>query len=307
MKTVKTVVIMGGSFNPPTLAHLRIMQAAVQAVDAEKGIFVPVSHAYLKRKMRKNGTSHLCFPDHLRMKMLETMCAEDERLEVSDLELYEVKAVTYETMSAFSKQYPQAFCYFVAGADKLELFSQMAEYSDFLERFGIVLFYREGIDVEKEIESSESLRKNRESIVLVPQTKGMEQISSTAVRKRMLSGESLETYVCPATEELLKSVDLREYPEEICQFKEEYEFLSNRYTVPFIWKKQTFATVDAAFKTVQKTLETDEEQIQIMEEIVRCKFEQNPELKEKLLETKGKILIAGSSRKDVFWGVNLYS
>ena len=34
------IVVMGGSFNPPTLAHLRLMLAAVEAVGAEKGLFV---------------------------------------------------------------------------------------------------------------------------------------------------------------------------------------------------------------------------------------------------------------------------
>lgn len=43
------IVVLGGSFNPPTIAHLRLMEAAMEAVGAEKGIFVPVGEAYLKR------------------------------------------------------------------------------------------------------------------------------------------------------------------------------------------------------------------------------------------------------------------
>ena len=49
----RRVVVMGGSFNPPTLAHLRLMRAAVDALGAEKGIFVPSNHAYVERKMRR--------------------------------------------------------------------------------------------------------------------------------------------------------------------------------------------------------------------------------------------------------------
>ena len=39
------VRVMGGSFNPPTLAHLKVMEAALDAVDAYMGIFVPTNHA----------------------------------------------------------------------------------------------------------------------------------------------------------------------------------------------------------------------------------------------------------------------
>lgn len=37
------VVVMGGSFNPPTLAYLRLMEAALNAIDACQGIFVPTA------------------------------------------------------------------------------------------------------------------------------------------------------------------------------------------------------------------------------------------------------------------------
>ena len=39
------IVVMGGSFNPPTIAHLRLMQVAMDGVGARNGIFVPVSRA----------------------------------------------------------------------------------------------------------------------------------------------------------------------------------------------------------------------------------------------------------------------
>ena len=52
------IVVMGGSFNPPTAAHLKIMQTALDMVNAGTGFFIPVSFPYLKRKMMKAGQSH---------------------------------------------------------------------------------------------------------------------------------------------------------------------------------------------------------------------------------------------------------
>ena len=52
-KEDKRMVVMGGSFNPPTLAHFTLLREAIDAIDAWRGVFVPVSDAYLKRKMRR--------------------------------------------------------------------------------------------------------------------------------------------------------------------------------------------------------------------------------------------------------------
>ena len=46
------IIVMGGSFNPPTVAHLRLMQAALNQLPESsgtenRGIFVPSSDAYV--------------------------------------------------------------------------------------------------------------------------------------------------------------------------------------------------------------------------------------------------------------------
>lgn len=41
---MNNIVVMGGSFNPPTRAHLQLMKAAIEAVDACQGIFVPTAN-----------------------------------------------------------------------------------------------------------------------------------------------------------------------------------------------------------------------------------------------------------------------
>lgn len=51
------VVVMGGSFNPPTLAHLRLMEAALNAIDACQGIFVPTAHPKTIKQTWKTFTS----------------------------------------------------------------------------------------------------------------------------------------------------------------------------------------------------------------------------------------------------------
>ena len=47
------IVVMGGSFNPPTRAHLQLMTAAMDAVCADRGIFVLTAHEYVEKKMKR--------------------------------------------------------------------------------------------------------------------------------------------------------------------------------------------------------------------------------------------------------------
>ena len=119
MKNIERIVVMGGSFNPPTIAHQELMKDAMKAVDAELGFFVPVSDAYLKRKMRYNKSA-LVLPPQLRIDMVKCMCA-DGTMQVCNLEMGTVKARTLETLMAIQQEYPFAEIYFIMGDDKMNL------------------------------------------------------------------------------------------------------------------------------------------------------------------------------------------
>lgn len=58
------------------------------------------------------------------------------------------------------------------------------------------------------------------------------------------------------------------------------------------------------FENIDKVLYSNEEQLIIMEKLLRLKLEQNPYVKKKLLETKDYIIVEDSP-KDSFWGWGL--
>ena len=55
---MKSIIIMSGSFNPPTIAHHKTILAAVETLDAEKGFYVPTPTKGLRYKMRKAGVQY---------------------------------------------------------------------------------------------------------------------------------------------------------------------------------------------------------------------------------------------------------
>ena len=76
----KTVVFLGG-FSPATKAHLAIMRAAMEAVGADKGIFLPEPLAAV-RKMAKAEERSDIMNDKLRVDLLGALIADDPRLSV---------------------------------------------------------------------------------------------------------------------------------------------------------------------------------------------------------------------------------
>lgn len=113
----------------------------------------------------------------------------------------------------------------------------------------------------------------------------------------------------------------------IDSFRGEYAFLSNFYDCSISYNGHVYRNNEAAFQaqkdlsrsaeftllnpTMAKrlgrkvSLRSDWERVKlgIMEEIVRCKFTQHPELKVKLLATGERLLIEGNTWNDTFWGV----
>ena len=329
---MKRIVVMGGSFNPPTLAHFKLMKAAVDAVDAETGFFVPVSDAYLKRKMRDSHPPIVLSPE-LRIRMLAAMCGEDSRLKVCEKEIGTIEARTMPTLTSIQEDNPDAEIFSVMGADKMDLITHLSQNRDLLERFRIILYSRDNKALEQTLKNSGILDTHPGRIVVLPQPEGTEDISSSKVRERMLAGKPSQDLLNQGVWNLFKDFKSADFPDAIISFKNEYAFHGNRFPCRFEWEGITYNSAEAAFqaskctdtsvrrmfagcspdKAATKGKELvpyqgwEERQLEIMESVLKAKFAQNPDLMQKLLGTGGKTLTNGNNKKETFWGVDLYS
>ena len=328
----KRIVVMGGSFNPPTLAHYKLMKEALNALDADIGFLVPVSDAYLKRKMRHSHPPVVLSPE-LRVRMLQSMCAEDSRLQIYEKEMGIIGADTIGTMKALQGDYPDAEQYFLMGADKIDLLTHMTKKWGFLDTFKVVLYSREDDTLEQILKENEILSGYTDQIIILPQPDGTEGVSSSLVRERMLKGESSQELLCPEVWELFKAFTADDFPDVINQFKGEYDFLSNRFPCSVQWEGVKYPSAESAFQASKCAEESErkvfascsiqkatlrgrelkphpgweEAQLDIMESILQAKFEQNPALMKKLADTGNTILINGNSKQETYWGIDLYS
>ncbi|MBN1802376.1 MAG: NADAR family protein [Candidatus Lokiarchaeota archaeon] len=118
----------------------------------------------------------------------------------------------------------------------------------------------------------------------------------------------------------------------IKEFKGKFRFLSNFYSSPFSIRGIEYKTVEHWFQSQKSTkseeqthvinastpgeakkrgrqvnLRTDwnETRLSIMEEGLRAKFNQNPNIRELLIKTGDQELQEGNRWGDTFWGINL--
>ena len=201
------IVVMGGSFNPPTIAHLKMMQASLDQLDAEKGFFVPTADKSLRRKMRRAGFPEEVLPEETRMEMLRAMAEEDSRLDVTDVEFQHPKHwYAQETMGYIQEQYPEAELYFLIGSDNLENYARAFRLVEFLEKYRYAVVDRGDGDLDAILREIPAAWERRDRFCYITAPEGILNISSTLIREKLRREESgVEKLLHPKAMEIMQT------------------------------------------------------------------------------------------------------
>ena len=326
-KTQK-IVVLGGSFNPPTLAHEKILIGAVNQLSADLGIFVPSSDAYVRRKMSKQENGFV-LSENQRLKLLQTICKADDRLIVSTCEFSDDgRGHTFDTLQKIQAEYPDALLYFLIGADKLKVIPRWHRGKQFFETFDFAVICRNVTNPSDAIRKNSYLNAYEDIFHLIAEPEGISEISSTLVRNLLQKGDRTAESLLSANvyDEVFKMLQQK----NIDSFRGDYDFLSNFYEAVINYQGIQYLNNESAFQA-QKCLEESEKmefsylsagkakrkgrqiklrpdweqvKVPIMEEIVRAKFSQNPQLAEKLIATADRKIVEGNTWNDIFWGVD---
>ena len=177
----KVIVVLGGSFNPPTKAHTELLKSAVKQLNAEFGIFVPSSKAYVERKMSKQNS--FTYSEEKRLAMLNAICNENPTLRVDTSEYGDDgRGHTYDTLCKLQAKYPEYKLMFVIGADKLTIVPKWHKNEEFFKNFEFAVTHRSDIDMGKIISNHPVLAKHRHIFHEVSVNESMSNISSTKAR-----------------------------------------------------------------------------------------------------------------------------
>ena len=173
-----TIGVLGGSFCPPTIAHVELCKTCVEQDLCDKVIWVPVNDAYRKKTN---------IPAKHRIAMVKLAIANEPAIECSLHEMdYNEVVYTIDTLKILKKMYPNDKILFIAGADKMGY--KWFRREEMVRDFGYIVTNRGDIDCNAMIEDSVNLTKYRDNIKIVDY---QSEISSTLVREQIVfTGQS---------------------------------------------------------------------------------------------------------------------
>jgi nicotinate-nucleotide adenylyltransferase len=132
----RKVVIFGGAFSPPTLAHEAISAALLHLPDFDEVWVMPSGDRIDK---------HMSARDHDRMAMLERVqkerFADEPRLKITDFELRMSRpSKTYDTLTALEKTFPGTEFWFAYGPDSYVSMPNWPSGKKLQQKVKVVLF-----------------------------------------------------------------------------------------------------------------------------------------------------------------------
>lgn len=327
----RKVVVLGGSFHPPTLAHRCLLTAAIEAVGADTGIFVPAPQDYVVRKLAHTEPDSKVLTAAQRVTLLHDLCAGDTRLRVDEREIgQDRRAGNYQTLRAIAAQEGDAALFCLIGCDKLSQISRWRSARALLDEFRVLVAARDGEDPALVIAANPFLFARRHAFLSFPAPEAIRTASSSAVRRLLRAhSETARDWLSGPMWAHLTDFGYIDW-ERIDRFRDEFEFLSNFYPAAIEYDGLLYCNAEAAFQA-QKcadradrrqffdlsagkakrlgrhvALRPDWEQVKdgLMLDIVRAKFTQNWWLGMRLVATGSKTLVEGNTWGDTYWGVD---
>lgn len=132
------VGILGGTFNPIHLAHLRIAEEVREACDLNQVLFIPASTPPHKEVHRQTAFHH-------RLAMVQAAVADNPWFAASDLEnRREGKSYSVHTLEILREKYPENEYYFIMGMDSFREIASWREYHRLFELCHLVVTSRPG-------------------------------------------------------------------------------------------------------------------------------------------------------------------
>lgn len=200
MKVGAKLGIFGGTFNPIHHGHLMLAQEALEQMDLDRVLFVPVgSPVHRSIKDDPGGQT--------RHDMCMNAVANHDRFDVSSFEI-DGSSPSYSiaTVNAISNQFKDVKLYLIVGYDQGAMFYRWRNPATILAKAMLLIAPRhsDSLRSRAEIESrfiSNNLDIDRVRFLERPRV----DISSTEIRQRLKDGKSIRYYVPDVVREYIEA------------------------------------------------------------------------------------------------------
>ena len=188
MVTRKSIVIYGGSFNPPHNSHFSIAEQVLnQYEEVEKVIFAPVSDRYPKDSLIEN--KH-------RYNMLKIIADKNDRFMVSDIDMHENRSLsTIEVLEEMQKKFPDKEIWALMGSDNLKEIHTWDRAEELVSKYKFLIMEREPDVIENILNENELLKRYQSNFTKINQ--GIKtNFNSRYIRNQIKNNKSIR-YLVP--------------------------------------------------------------------------------------------------------------
>lgn len=174
--------ILGGSFDPPHLAHITMAQVARARLGLDQVLLMPATEPPHKPSAGLSDYSH-------RLAMTEIATEGVDGVTASRFEeRHPGSSYTVELLRDFAAENPGAELYFILGSDSLAELAAWRQPEELLSRCTLVVFTRRGHPVRLDVNAPAALVVFEEPVI---------DVSSTELRERVRRGEAVDRLVSP--------------------------------------------------------------------------------------------------------------
>ena len=192
---MKKLGFFGGSFNPPTHAHINIAKMSIEKFNLDAVYFVPVGNLYNKPSL---------IDEDYRYKMLELIC--DDKIMLENIELGRKEPLnTLQAFKLIEQKYKNTENYYIMGADNFEKLPTWKNAKELIENYKYIIFERNGSNSKSLIDTQELLKQNRDNFNFL----NVEQYSnvSSGIIRELIQNENYkecEEYTRPEIVQYIK-------------------------------------------------------------------------------------------------------
>ena len=198
---MKKFGFFGGSFNPPTYAHLKIAKESIEKFNLDKVFFVPVGNLYNKPEL---------IDEKYRYEMLKIISKNENNIEVEDIELNKEKTISaiqafFMIENKYKKFYNHEIeTYYIMGADNFINILNWKDSKQLIENYKYIIFKRDNIDIEEYINENKLLNKNKSNFNILKLNEN-NYINSSSIREN-IKKEKYKENVKYTKEEIIKYI-----------------------------------------------------------------------------------------------------
>lgn len=165
--------LLGGSFNPPHMAHLLLSKVAIKTLRLDKLLWIVVPLNPFKKKST-------VLPQKVRILLSNILLKNSKKISAIDFESSLPSFETYYTIKKVKHKFLDKKLYFIMGSDNILQFHKWKNFDYIVNNTNVTIFTRNGF--HKAMRAKSIIKHKNKIRVLYSYKK---DISSTAIRRNL--------------------------------------------------------------------------------------------------------------------------